>query len=352
MSNTKRRKTKQVFVGNVPIGGTAPIPIQSMTTSDTSNLNSILPEIERLENSGCQIIRITVPNENAIKAIPKIKRHTTIPLVADIHFNYRLALAAIDAGIDKIRINPGNIGDNERVKKVLQKAKANKIPIRIGVNSGSLEKDLMKKYGHPCSEAMVASAEKHINLCLENGFEDIVVSLKSSDVRLTIEANRLFSSKYDFPLHLGVTEAGPPWQGTIKSCIGIGTLLSEGIGDTLRVSLTGDPVEEVKVGLAILKSVGLAKPGISIISCPTCGRTEVDIIKIVAELEKKTSEIQKNIKIAVMGCAVNGPGEAKEADVGVAFGKHKALLFRKGKIIDRIEPDEVVERLLFEIDKF
>lgn len=352
MINIKRRKTRQVSVGNVLIGGSAPIPIQSMTTSNTSDLNSVLPEIERLENSGCQIIRITIPDENAVNAIPKIKKHTNVPLVADIHFNYRLALAAIDAGIDKIRINPGNIGDKERVKKILQKAKASKIPIRIGVNSGSLEKDLMKKYGHPCPEAVVASAERHINFCLENGFEDIVVSLKSSDVRLTIEANRLFSSKYDFPLHLGVTEAGPLWQGTIKSCVGIGTLLSEGIGDTLRVSLTGDPVEEVKVGLAILKSLGLAKPGVSIISCPTCGRTEADIIKIVTELEKKTREIKKNIKVAVMGCAVNGPGEAKEADVGVAFGEHKALLFRRGKIVDRIEPEKVVERLLFEIDKF
>ncbi len=349
---SERKITKKVFVGNLPIGGGAPITVQSMTTSKTHDLRSILSEIERLEESGCQIIRVTVPDKAAVKALPEIKKHMSVPLVADIHFNYRLALAAIDSGVDKIRINPGNIGAKERVEAILQKAKAAKVPIRIGVNSGSLEKDLLGKYGYPTPEAMVESAKKHINMCLENDFYDIVVSLKSSDVYLMIEANRLFSQKYDFPLHLGVTEAGPPWQGTIKSCIGIGTLLSEGIGDTIRVSLTDDPVQEVRAGFEILKSLRLITRGVNIISCPTCGRIEVDLFKIVRELEAKTKDIKKNVTVAVMGCVVNGPGEAREADIGIAFGKSEALLFRKGKIIEKIKESEAVDRLLTEIKNY
>ncbi len=349
---TERKITRKVFAGNLTIGGGAPITVQSMTTSKTHDLISILPEIERLEESGCQIIRVAVPDKAAVKVLPEIKKRMSVPLVADIHFNYRLALAAIDSGVDKIRINPGNIGAKERVEAILQKAKAAKVPIRIGVNSGSLEKDLLEKYGYPTPESMVESAKKHIDMCLENNFYDIVVSLKSSDVCLMIEANRLFSQEYDFPLHLGVTEAGPPWQGTIKSCIGIGTLLSEGIGDTIRVSLTDDPVQEVRTGFEILKSLRLITRGVNIISCPTCGRIEVDLFKIVRELEAKTKDIKKNVTVAVMGCVVNGPGEAREADIGIACGKGEALLFRKGKIIEKIKESEAVVRLLTEIKNY
>ena len=347
-----RKKTRKVIVGNIPIGGGNPISVQSMTTSKTEDLKSIIPEIERLEESGCQIIRLSVPNIEAVNTIPEIKKHTNIPLVADIHFNYRLALTAIDAGIDKIRINPGNIGNKERVRTILKKAKESKIPVRIGVNAGSLEKSLLRKYGYPTPEAMVESAKKHIDLCLENDFHDIVISLKSSDVNLMINANRLFSEKFNFPLHIGVTEAGPEWQGTIKSCVGIGTLLSEGIGDTIRVSLTDDPVKEVRTGFEILKSLNIIRRGVTLITCPTCGRLEVDLFKIVSELEPHLKNIKKNVKVAVMGCAVNGPGEAKDADIGVACGKNEALLFRNGKIIEKIKEYEIIEHLLSEIEKW
>lgn len=339
------------MVGNVGIGGDFPISVQSMTTTNTEKLDDLLKEIHRLESADCQIIRVTIPNINAVKNIPAIKKHTNVPIVADIHFNHKLALMAMDAGIDKIRINPGNIGSDEKVKEVLKKAKDVKIPIRIGINSGSLEKSLLKKYGHPTPEAMLESAEKHIGICRENDFHDIALSLKSSNTYLMIQANRLFSRKYDYPLHLGVTEAGPIRQGTIKSSIGIGTLLAEGIGDTIRVSLTGDPVEEVKVGYTILKSLNLIKEGINIISCPTCGRTISDVVKIAEELEKKTSHIKKNLTVAVMGCVVNGPGEAREADIGVACGKNNGTLFKKGAIIDKIPEDQILDRLIREIEK-
>jgi len=352
MISYPRKITRQVLAGNVPIGGGAPITVQSMTISKTHDLQSILPEIEQLQDAGCQILRITVPDERAVATLPEIKKHMTIPLVADIHFNYKLALEAIDAGVDKVRINPGNIGGKERVAEVLKKAKAAHIPIRLGVNSGSLEKDLLEKYGYPTPEAMLESAKRHIDICLENDFQDIVVALKSSDVRLMILANRLFSEKYDFPLHLGVTEAGPQWQGTIKSAIGIGTLLSEGIGDTLRVSLTAKPEEEVRVGFQILKSLSIVRRGVNIISCPTCGRTEVDLMKIVREVEERTKNIRENITVAVMGCIVNGPGEARTADVGIASGKGEALLFRKGEIIEKIPESSAVDRLMEEIERF
>lgn len=352
MTSYPRKITRRVLAGSVPIGGGAPITVQSMTTSKTHDLRSILPEIEELQAAGCQILRITIPDERAVAALPEIKKHMTIPLVADIHFNYRLALGAIDAGVDKVRINPGNIGGKERVTEVLKKAKAAYIPIRFGVNSGSLEKDLLEKYGYPTPEAMLESAKRHIDICLENDFQDIVVALKSSDVRLMIQANRLFSEKYDFPLHLGVTEAGPLWQGTIKSAIGIGTLLSEGIGDTLRVSLTAKPVEEVRVGFQILKSLSIIRRGVNIISCPTCGRTEVNLMEIVREVEERTKNIRKNITVAVMGCIVNGPGEARTADVGIASGKGEALLFRKGEIVEKIPESSAVDRLMEEIEQF
>jgi len=350
MSSYKRRISRIVNVGNLPIGGGAPISVQSMTTPPTSDIDAVILQILELEAAGCQLIRVTVADEAAVKVLPRIKSAMTVPLVADIHFDYRLAIGAIDAGVDKIRINPGNIGSKERVKAVLKAARAAHVPIRIGVNAGSLEKNLLQQYGHPSAEAMVASAARHIRICEDFGFEDIIVALKASDVDLMIAANRLFAQQYDYPLHLGVTEAGPPWQGTIKSAIGIGTLLAEGIGDTIRVSLTGDPVQEVHAGFEILKSLNLIKKGVTIISCPTCGRADVDIIGIVNELEKRVKHIKKPLSVAVMGCAVNGPGEAREADVGVAGGKHSFLLFKKGEVIDKIPESKVVDRLLEEIE--
>ncbi|MCD6206095.1 MAG: flavodoxin-dependent (E)-4-hydroxy-3-methylbut-2-enyl-diphosphate synthase [Candidatus Marinimicrobia bacterium] len=350
MSSYKRRISRIVNVGNLPIGGGAPISVQSMTTPPTSDIDAVILQILELEAAGCQLIRVTVADEAAVKVLPRIKSAMTVPLVADIHFDYRLAIGAIDAGVDKIRINPGNIGSKERVEAVLKAARAAHVPIRIGVNAGSLEKNLLQQYGHPSAEAMVASAARHIRICEDFGFEDIIVALKASDVDLMIAANRLFAQQYDYPLHLGVTEAGPPWQGTIKSAIGIGTLLAEGIGDTIRVSLTGDPVQEVHAGFEILKSLNLIKKGVTIISCPTCGRADVDIIGIVNELEKRVKHIKKPLSVAVMGCAVNGPGEAREADVGVAGGKHSFLLFKKGEVIDKIPESKVVDRLLEEIE--
>jgi (E)-4-hydroxy-3-methylbut-2-enyl-diphosphate synthase len=305
-----------------------------------------LKEIHRLEEAGCQIIRVTVPDEKAAKALPEIKKQMTVPLVADIHFNYRMALLAVDAGVDKIRINPGNIGKRERVEAVLDKVKSAGLPIRIGVNAGSLERELLEKYGYPTAEAMVESAERHINICKEFGFDDIVISLKSSDVRLMVDSYRLFSQKFDFPLHLGVTEAGPTKSGTVKSSVGIGTLLEEGIGDTIRVSLTDDPVEEVRVGFEILKSLGLASRGVTIVACPTCGRLEVDLFKIAGEMEDKLQHVKKPMSLALMGCAVNGPGEASHADMGIAFGKGGGLIYKDGEKVGRVEEAEAIDKLL------
>lgn len=349
MKAFSRKITRTVNVGNVPIGGGFPITVQSMTSVKTHDLDAILPQIEQLEAAGCQLIRVTVPDEDAVRALAIIKKKMQVPLIADIHFNYRLALAAIDAGADKIRLNPGNIGGKERVKAVLQKAKAAHVPIRIGVNAGSLEKDLLAKYGTPTAEAMVASAARHIEICRENDFEDIVVALKASNVQLMIAANRLFSEQFDYPLHLGVTESGPLWQGTIKSCLGIGTLLAEGIGDTLRVSLTANPVEEVRVGLEILKALDINRGGVRLVSCPTCGRTSVDLITIVGQVEEFLKGVKKNLTVAVMGCEVNGPGEAREADIGLAFGKTGALLFRRGTVVSRLRLEEALDRLKTEI---
>jgi len=352
MNESKRKITRTVQIGNVPIGGGFPIPIQSMTTAKTHDLKRILPQIERLEAAGCQIIRVTVPDEAAVKALPEIRKHMLVPLVADIHFDYRLALGAIDAGASKIRINPGNIGGAERVKAVLSKARAAHVPIRIGVNSGSLEKDLLAKYGSATPAAMLESARRHLEICEENDFRDVIVALKSSEVGLMIAANRLFAEQFDYPLHLGVTESGPAWSGTIKSAIGIGTLLAEGIGDTLRVSLTADPVEEVRAGFEILKALDLNQHGIRLVSCPTCGRTSVDLIAIVTEVEQKIRDIKKNLTVAVMGCEVNGPGEARAADLGIAFGKGVALLFKSGQVLARLKPEEAVPRLLQEIENW
>ena len=348
----ERKPTQQVFVGDIPIGGGSPIPVQSMTTTKTYNLDATLKEVERLEEAGCQIIRITVPDQKSADTLKEIKKRMTVPLVADIHFNYRMALEAVDAGADKIRINPGNIGNKDRVKAVLEKVKSANLPIRIGVNAGSLEKDLIDKFGYPTPEAMVQSAERHIKLCLENDFHDIIVSLKASDVNLMMESYRLFSSKFDYPLHLGVTEAGPLKSGSIKSAVGIGSLLAEGIGDTIRVSLTDDSVEEVHAGFEILKSLGLATKGVTVVACPTCGRLEVDLFKISREMEDRFKNIKTPMSIALMGCAVNGPGEATHTDIGIAFGKGSGHLYYKGENRGKVSEEKAMDHLVEMIHEF
>ena len=341
----KRRKTREVKIGNLIIGGEHSVTVQSMTTTKTDDITGTLKEVERLEEAGCHIIRITVPNKPAAKALYEIKKRMNVPLVADIHFDYRMALEAVDAGADKIRINPGNIGGKARVREVLEKVKGANLPIRIGVNAGSLEKDLIEKYGFPTAEAMVESAKRHIDICREHNFEDIIVSLKASDVNLMIGAYSLFSEKYDYPLHLGVTEAGPAKSGTIKSSVGIGNLLANGIGDTIRVSLTEDPVEEVHVGFEILKSLGLASKGVTIVSCPTCGRLEVDLFKIAGEVEEELKDVKTPMTLALMGCAVNGPGEATHTDLGIAFGKGAGHLYYKGKKRGRVKESKAIDEL-------
>jgi (E)-4-hydroxy-3-methylbut-2-enyl-diphosphate synthase len=348
----KRRKTREVRIGDLIIGGEHAVTVQSMTTTKTDDITGTLKEVERLEEAGCHIIRITVPNKNAAKALYEIKKRMNVPLVADIHFDYRMALEAVDAGADKIRINPGNIGGKSRVKEVLEKVKGANLPIRIGVNAGSLEKDLIEKYGFPTAEAMVESAKRHIDICKEHNFEDIIVSLKASDVNLMIGAYSLFSQKYDYPLHLGVTEAGPTKSGTVKSSVGIGNLLANGIGDTIRVSLTDDPVEEVHVGFEILKSLGLASKGVTIVSCPTCGRLEVDLFKIAGEVEEELKDVKTPMTLALMGCAVNGPGEATHTDLGIAFGKGAGHLYYKGKKRGRVKESKAIDELREMISEF
>ena len=348
----KRRKTREVKIGNLIIGGEHSVTVQSMTTTKTDDITGTLKEVERLEEAGCHIIRITVPNKPAAKALYEIKKRMNVPLVADIHFDYRMALEAVDAGADKIRINPGNIGGKARVREVLEKVKGANLPIRIGVNAGSLEKDLIEKYGFPTAEAMVESAKRHIDICREHNFEDIIVSLKASDVNLMIGAYSLFSEKYDYPLHLGVTEAGPAKSGTIKSSVGIGNLLANGIGDTIRVSLTKDPVEEVHVGFEILKSLGLASKGVTIVSCPTCGRLEVDLFKIAGEVEEELKDVKTPMTLALMGCAVNGPGEATHTDLGIAFGKGAGHLYYKGKKRGRVKESKAIDELRDMISEF
>ena len=348
----KRRKTREVKIGDLIIGGEHAITVQSMTTTKTDDINGTLKEVERLEEAGCHIIRITVPNKQAAKALYEIKKRMKVPLVADIHFDYRMALEAVDAGADKIRINPGNIGGKARVKEVLEKVNGANLPIRIGVNAGSLEKDLIEKYGFPTAEAMVESAKRHIDICKEHNFEDIIVSLKASDVNLMIGAYSLFSQKFDYPLHLGVTEAGPTKSGTVKSSVGIGNLLANGIGDTIRVSLTDDPVEEVHVGFEILKSLGLASKGVTIVSCPTCGRLEVDLFKIAGEVEEELKDIKTPMTLALMGCAVNGPGEATHTDLGIAFGKGAGHLYYKGEKRGRVKESKAIDELKDMISEF
>jgi (E)-4-hydroxy-3-methylbut-2-enyl-diphosphate synthase len=345
-----RKKTKLIYVGGIPIGGRNPVIVQSMTKTDTADVKSTLRQIQSLESSGCEIIRLAVPDTNAAKALGRIKKSINIPMIADIHFDWRLALEAIKQGVDGLRINPGNIGAKWKIKEVVSAVQDRGIPIRIGVNAGSLEKDLLRKYGHPTPEALVESAGRHIQILKEMNFSNIKVSLKASDVIKTVEAYRLFSKKYDHPLHIGISEAGPPSIGIIKSSVGLGILLAEGIGDTIRVSLTAEPEEEVRVAYAILGSLGLRKRGVNIISCPTCGRCRIDLKSLVKKVEHKVRNIDKPITIAVMGCVVNGPGEAREADFGIAGGKGRGILFRKGKIVRKVKEEELLDALLKEID--
>lgn len=343
-------REKVVKIGNLHIGGGFPIAIQSMCNTKTENVDATVSQILALENAGCEIVRVAVPTMEAAEAIKKIKSQIHIPLVADIHFDYRLAIAAMENGVDKIRLNPGNIGSKERVSEVVSLAKDKGIPIRIGVNGGSLDKEIYQKFGGLTPEALVASALRHVEILDELNFSDIVISLKASDIRLTVESYRLLSKTVPHPLHLGITEAGTHFTGTVKSAIGIGILLYDGIGSTIRVSLTDDPVEEIKAARKILEVMELRHFGIKLISCPTCGRTEVDLVRIAKELEEKIQGIDKNITLAVMGCAVNGPGEAKEADLGIAGGKNEFLLFKKGMVIRKLKEEEVVAAVLAEID--
>ena len=342
----KRTETTQIRVGKVYIGGDAPVTVQSMCNTKTWDVEATVTQIRALRAAGVDIVRIAVPDERSAFAVEEIKNRTDVPLVADIHFDYRLALLCAERGIDKIRINPGNIGGEENVKAVAESCRERKIPIRIGVNAGSLEKPLLEKYGHPCPEAMVESARRHAALLLKYGFEDICLSLKSSTVPLTIAAYRLAAEEFPFPLHLGVTETGTEWNGTIQSAVGIGTLLSEEIGNTIRVSLTADPVREVSAGIAILKAAGLRTGGVKFVSCPTCGRTEINLIALAEEVENRVRNLDRDITVAVMGCVVNGPGEAREADYGIAGGKEKGILFRKGEVLGTYPYEELLARLM------
>ncbi|MGB2803576.1 MAG: flavodoxin-dependent (E)-4-hydroxy-3-methylbut-2-enyl-diphosphate synthase [Candidatus Zixiibacteriota bacterium] len=342
----KRKKTKKVWVGEVPVGGGAPISVQSMTKTDTRDVSSTIRQIRKLEKAGCEIIRVAVPDMKAVSGLPKIKKAIKIPLVADIHFDYRLALKAIDAGVDKLRINPGNIGEKWKIREIVKAAKERKTPIRVGVNAGSLPRDLLKKHKKAKPSVLVEAALRQVRMLEDLSFNDIVISLKAFDVPVTVEAYKLISKKTKYPLHLGITEAGLPQAGSVRSALGIGMLLASGIGDTIRVSLTGDPVEEVRVGYEILKSLNLREHGPTIISCPTCGRCEIDIISLTKKVERAVRNIEAPIKIAVMGCAVNGPGEARDADVGIAGGKGYGVVFRRGKVVGKAKEQDLVKRLL------
>lgn len=347
----ERRKTRQLNVGGVLIGGNAPISVQSMTNTHTDDVQSTLAQIKKLANAGCDIIRCAVPDMAAATALKTICDESPIPVIADIHFDYKLALASIEAGVHGLRLNPGNIGGEDKVRAVVDAAKKRNISIRIGVNAGSLPKDLLEKYGHPTAEALVEAAWRHIHILEDMDYRNIKVSLKAHDVPLTIAAYRLLAQQCDYPLHVGVTEAGTINSGIIKSAVGIGTLLAEGIGDTVRVSLTGDPVNEVKTAYNVLKSLGLREYGPTLISCPTCGRTRINLEKLALEVEKRLSEISEPITVAVMGCVVNGPGEAREADVGIAGGIAEGLIFRKGEILRKVPEEKLIDELFVEIEK-
>ncbi len=347
----ERRKTRQIFIGRVPVGGDAPVTVQSMTNTRTQDAGATLAQIRELAEAGCDIVRCAVPDTEAAKALDRIVMESPVPVIADIHFDYRLALQAIASGVHGLRLNPGNIGGTDRVRAVVEAAKPKNIPIRIGVNAGSLPKDLLEKYGHPTADALVEAAWRHIRILEDMDYRNIKVSLKCHDVPLTLRAYRLLAAQCDYPLHVGITEAGTVNSGIIKSAVGIGALLAEGIGDTIRVSLTGNPVNEVKAGFEILKSLGLRAYGPTLISCPTCGRTSINLEKLANMVEERLAAINAPITVAVMGCIVNGPGEAREADVGIAGGIGEGLVFRKGKVIRKVPEDRLVDELFAEINK-
>ena len=346
-----KKLTRQIKIGAVPIGGDAPCAVQSMCSTDTRDIPATLAQIQGLSDGGCEIIRCAVPDMDAAVALGQIKRESPIPVIADIHFDYKLALQVLEGGIDGLRLNPGNIGDTWKVAEVVRSAAERKVPIRIGVNAGSLEKELLEKFGHPTAEAMVESALGHIRILEDLNYREIKVSLKASDVMKTVSAYRLLSEKVDYPLHIGITEAGTIFSGTIKSSVGLGILLADGIGDTMRVSLTGDPLDEVRVGYEILKSLGLRQRGVNFVSCPTCGRCQINLIKVAEDVERRLQGVDKRITVAVMGCAVNGHGEAREADVGIAGGKGEGLVFRHGEVIRKVPEDQLADALLEEIAK-
>jgi len=346
-----RRRARRVSIGVVEVGGDAPISVQSMTNTRTDDVDATVTQIRTLESAGCEIVRVAVPDEAAVRALPEIVERASIPVVADVHFDYRVAVAAVDAGVHAVRINPGNIGARERVEAVVSAAAKRGVPIRIGVNAGSLEKDILERDGRPTAQGMVESCLRHVELIEGMGFRDIILSLKASDVPMTVEANRLVASRCDYPIHLGITEAGTVLSGAVRSAVGIGLLLAEGIGDTIRVSLAGPPEEEVRVGRKILTSLGLRTGGVTVIACPTCGRCRMDVQGIAEEVERRTAHLKRPLLVAVMGCAVNGPGEAREADVGIAGGGDGAVLFRAGEVVARLGSEELIDRLLEEIQR-
>jgi (E)-4-hydroxy-3-methylbut-2-enyl-diphosphate synthase len=351
MNPIPRRKTRQISLGTVKIGWGAPVAVQSMCNTDTRDVEATLGQIRRLEAAGCEVVRVAVPDEDAAKALGGIRKGTKVPLIADIHFSHALALEAVKQGADGLRINPGNIGGRDKVSEVVKACKERNLPIRIGVNAGSLEKRLLEKYGHPTPEAIVESAFGHIRILEDLDYRNIKVSLKASDVLTTVEAYRLFAKQSDYPVHIGISEAGTKHAGTIKSSVGLGILLSEGIGDTMRVSLTADPVEEVRVAYEILKSLKIRQRGVNLISCPTCGRTEIDIIGLAETVERRLAHITEPLTVAVMGCVVNGPGEAREADIGIAGGKGTGLLFKHGEIVRKFDEKDLADVLVGEVEK-
>ena len=347
-----RQNTKEIRIGDVVIGGNHPVAIQSMTNTKTEDIKGTVEQIHRLEAAGCEIVRCTVPTLEAAEALREIKKNIQIPLVADIHFDYRMAIAAIENGADKIRINPGNIGGEERLRAVVDKAKEYEIPIRVGVNSGSLEKTLLEKYGAVTAEGIVESALDKVRMIEEMEYDNLVVSIKSSDVMMCVKAHELIAEQCPYPLHVGITEAGTVYSGNIKSSIGLGIILYEGIGNTIRVSLTGDPSEEIRSAKLILKTLGLRKGGIEVVSCPTCGRTQIDLIGLANQVEKMVQEFPLDLKVAVMGCVVNGPGEAREADIGIAGGKGEGLLIKKGEVVKKVKEEELLETLRRELQNW
>lgn len=346
-----KKATRQIHIGSVAIGGDAPCSVQSMCSTDTRDVTATTDQIRRLAGVGCEIVRCAVPDMDAAVALGQIKKLSPIPVIADIHFDYKLALRVLEEGIDGLRLNPGNIGEKWKVAEVVKSAAERKVPIRIGVNAGSLEKELLERYGHPTAEAMAESALGHIRILEELDYREIKVSLKASDVMKTVSAYRLLSERVDYPMHIGITEAGTIFSGTIKSSVGLGILLADGIGDTMRVSLTGDVLDEVRVGYEILKSLGLRQRGVNFVSCPTCGRCQINLVKVAEDVEQRLQGIDKRITVAVMGCAVNGPGEAREADVGIAGGKGEGLLFRHGEIVRKVPEDQLADALIEEINK-